>query len=561
LIPATVSVKKSNFSAKLIVSAHDDWLKGKSSATNFGSRKKNMEENYTIEQRNSGPNSLLFSPENLEERLQQAFVCLGESLFAEAGAIYQEVLNFAPLNILACFNLGMLKQMNGELVAAISLYSKVLDQEPNNVQVLYQLANAYRDQGLWNKAAAAYQRALAQDPNQADIHYNLGLVRYYQKDLDAARQSYQKALELEQTRPEIYYNLGITHFEQGDYDLALASYQQALALSPDDIDTHYNIAVTLTRQGNLEAAADQYLQALARAHDDPELYNALGLILKQLKKLGGAETCYRKALDLRPDYGAAYTNLAVVLHIVGQIDQAVECYRKAIEFGHQPESAEYMVAALTGADRQSAPRVYVRDLFDSYAENFDKSLTKDLGYNSPILLREMADRLLGHKPQFERVADLGCGTGLVGDCFRDISRHMLGVDLSEKMLSKAEEKGGYDELHCADIVEFLTDYRGSFDLVVAADVLIYLGDLVPFFDAIHHSLELDGHLLLTIEKLIGPGDRHLLPSGRYAYAEEYLINLADRHGFSVVACQEVDLRREKGEWLKGSLLALHRMAS
>jgi predicted TPR repeat methyltransferase len=463
-----------------------------------------------------------------------------------------------PDNIYACFNLGMIRQHNGELPGAISCYNAVLTQEPDNFQVLCQLADAYRDQGSWEKAAATYQCALIQDSNHADIHYNLGLVHYQQGALEEALRCYQQAVELDQAHAAAFYNLGIIHFEQGAYDLAINRYEQALAARPDDIDSHYNLAVTLTKQGNFEAAADHYQKALELAPNDAEMHNSLGVVCKQLKELGRAEACYRKAICLRPDYGAAYTNLAIVLQTIDRIDEAIVCYAKAIEFDHQAESAEYMLAALTGSGRDSAPRDYVRDLFDSYADNFDHSLAGDLGYNSPGLLREIAGELLGPNKQFLKVADLGCGTGLVGSRFRDIAKQMIGVDLSGKMLAKATEKGIYDELHCGDIVEYLDGYDGRFDLVIVADVLIYLGDLAPFFASVQNRIGLNGYLLFTVEKLQGTGDRQLQASGRYGYAKEYLVGLAGKYGFSVGACREVDLRKEKGRWLQGYLFVLRK---
>lgn len=497
-------------------------------------------------------------PEAVADLLQQALSCLEARRFADAAAIYQEVLRYAPDNIHACFNLGVIRQSDGELPAAITCYRAVLAQEPDNFQVLHHLANAYRDQGCWEAAATIYQRALNQDANHADIHFSLGLVRYHQGDLPAAQRSYREAISLDQSRAETFYNLGVIHFELGALAQAVDCYEQALARQPDDLDTHYNLAVTMTGQERFTAAAEHYRQALIIDPEDPELHNALGLLCKRLHDLPRAEACYRQALALRPDYGAAWTNLAVVLHMAGRIEPAIACYTRAIELGHKPESAAYMVAALTGADQQSAPRDYVRNLFDSYAEKFDKSLTRDLGYNSPELLREMAGKLLDPHRRFHRIADLGCGTGLIGSRFRDIAKHILGVDLSEKMLAKAAAKGVYDELHCGDIVEFLDGYAGVFDLIVAADVLIYLGELAPFFAAVHPRLAAGSHLLLTIEKLQGPGERGLQPSGRYAYSEEYLLKMADQHGFSRAACQGINLRKEQGRWLQGSLVVLRR---
>jgi len=515
-----------------------------------------MAENYFSERQSGDQAEYVPASDSIEVMLEQAQACLEESCFGDAAVIYEEILKVETDNVQAGFNLGLIRQVNGELPEAISCFSKVLEQEPGNFQVLCRLADAYREQGWWDEAVTTYRQAVRQDPDQAEIHYRLGLVYYHKGEKSAAADSYRRALEIDQFHAEAYYNLGIIHFEQGDYDLAVDCYEQALTARPDDIDTHYNLAVTRTRQGDLEGALGHYLQALELDPKDPGLHNSLGLIYKQLNKLDKAEACYRRALSLKPDYGYAYTNLAVVLHIADKIESAIECYAKAIEFGHQPEAADYMLAALSGVDRDSAPRDYVRTLFDSYAENFDHSLTKLLGYNSPDLLREMAGELLEPGRHFPKMLDLGCGTGLVGNCFRDIADHMIGVDLSSGMLDKAVDKDVYDELHCADILEFLADGDTDFDLVVAADVLIYIGALESFFGAVKRSLNPGGFLLLTVEKHEGEGDRSLRPSGRYAYANGYIERLAFANGFTVKTCREVDLRMEKNEWLKGNLFVL-----
>lgn len=517
-----------------------------------------MEENNRLSQPISPPGLSRSGPEAVEELLEKALACIGEELFSEAALIYRQVLKIEPGNIFACFNLAMLAHNNGEFTEAVSCYGRILAQEPDNFQVLCNLAHVYRDQGCLTEAIDVYKQAIKIELKHGDIHYNLGLLYYAQGNCAAAIQSYRQAIRLEQSKHQPFYNLAVIHFEQGDYGQALDCYQQALAICPDDIDIHFNMAIIRTRQGDYEVAADHYLQALALAPDDAELYNCLGLVFKQLKKFGSAETCYRQAIELRPDYGAAHTNLAVVMHNAGQIDQAIEYYSRAIALGHQVEPARYMLAALTGVDCESPPRDYVRNLFDSYADNYDRNLTEDLGYDSPRLFKEICGKLFGAEHHFARIADLGCGTGLVGSAIRDSGSYLVGVDLSGEMIGKAAEKNVYDELHCADIVDFLGEDDTLFDLVVAADVFIYLGDLLPFFQAVQGRIAADGHLLFTIEKNSGPGALRLQTSGRYCYSEDYLVTTAANHGLTVVYCQEVCLRKERGQWLTGSFFALRK---
>lgn len=96
-------------------------------------------------------------------------------------------------------------------------------------------------------------------------------------------------------------------------------------------------------------------------------------------------------------------------------------------------------------------------------------------------------------------ADLGCGTGLMGPLLRPSCDWMAGIDLSAGMCDKACERGCYDLVEVAELVEWLQrqqaarqarermgqrrDGGAPFDLLVAADVLVYIGDLRPLLQA------------------------------------------------------------------------------
>ena len=66
---------------------------------------------------------------------------------------------------------------------------------------------------------------------------------------------------------------------------------------------------------------------------------------------------------------------------------------------------------------------FVRALFDTYAENFEAHLTRDLGYRVPQQIRDSLDRLFAAR-RFSCALDLGCGTGLWDEAFA------TGVDAS-----------------------------------------------------------------------------------------------------------------------------------
>ena len=499
------------------------------------------------------------TPDYVPDLIDQALGLHRENRLAEAGALYREVLAIAPNHSLAQFNLGTICHAGGDLAEAILSYRQVLQLEPDNFQVLHFLANALGDQGYREEAIVTYQKAIGVDPAQADAHYNLGILHYRQGEQAQALACYQAAVQIDPAHAASLYNLGIIHFERSEYEQAAARYEQALVARPSDVDTLYNLAFTRAKQGQLADAALHYHAAIELAPEDAELHNALGSTLRKLEEPELAEGYYRQAVSLRPDFGSAWTNLATILHVLGRYEEALDCYSQAIELGDRTESADYMMAALTDSNRQTSPRGYVRDLFDGYAENFDQSLVGNLEYNVPGLLHKACLAVVGAERCFRNAADLGCGTGLAGVEFRGMVELLSGVDLAEKMVAKAAERGIYDQLVCSDISDFLAAGNDSdFDLVFAADVLIYLGELEDFFRQVRQRLEPDGYLVFSTEILTGAGDYRLQKSGRYAHSEGYIRDLSARYGFTVAGCQEANLRKEKDQWLRGYLVVLRR---
>jgi predicted TPR repeat methyltransferase len=226
-----------------------------------------------------------------------------------------------------------------------------------------------------------------------------------------------------------------------------------------------------------------------------------------------------------------------------------------MEIEPENESGRHLLAALKGETTDRAPEGYVRNLFDDYAARFETDLVKGLGYEVPRQLRELLGRMVGPEVRFGRLADLGCGSGLVGEAFGDICDWMGGVDLAPRMIEQARAKDCYDELVAADVVDYVTSATEPFDLVVAADTVVYLGNLDPLFKAVAGNTSSRARLVVSTE-LSDDSDFVLRRSGRYAHSEEYLSSLAWRHGMSVEACENVNLRKEGQKWIQGQLLIL-----
>ena len=230
---------------------------------------------------------------------------------------------------------------------------------------------------------------------------------------------------------------------------------------------------------------------------------------------------------------------------IGQPDMAVKNYEQALAIDPDYSVPLHMLNALTGNTSTEPPKEYVKNLFDDYAESFDDSLIKQLGYKLPFLMKELILKLNSKRKIFEKVIDLGCGTGLTGKELRDISNNLTGIDISSNMVVKAEERlDVYDRLIVGDIVKILSSSKEKYDLFIALDVFIYIGELTNFFKTVRDCCNKNA-LFHFLYRNSGRGFGYsLLKSARYAHSDDYILKIAS-DGFKVIESQEV--RAKEGE--------------
>lgn len=282
----------------------------------------------------------------------------------------------------------------------------------------------------------------------------------------------------------------------------------------------------------------------------------------------------RQTLELAPTFAAAWFLLGEARTAQFRSDEsgpvasehwrdAVAAYENAAECDPDDTvGARLRLAALGVGDPTAAMApAYVRALFDEYAIRFDRHLVQSLKYRGPALLHDAVRRACSlrlREPAFGLALDLGCGTGLAGEVFRENCRTLHGIDLSPVMIERARRKKLYDELAAGDLVAWLAAKSdGSADLILAADVFVYLGDLAPTLREVARVLGSAGLFAFTVQAHAGEGI-HLGPDLRYAHALSYLGDLARTEGFAIVLSEPVSTREDRGEPVPGRLLVLAR---
>ena len=367
--------------------------------------------------------------------------------------------------------------------------------------------------------------------HQARALFEQGLQAFESGQLSQAESCFAKALELAPERPSVLLNLGVVKAALGQTTQAIDLLIRAAELEPEAIETWVHLGATYAETGQFPLA----LKALDRA------------------------------LVLQPQTLIALRHKASVLRELEQYDESAQCLKMLHQHGGGDEFTRYMLAAVlhakTGwAQKPPAPPAgYVADLFDRYADDFSSHLSQ-LDYRAPDILVKAAMGCLSQP--WPNVLDLGCGTGLVGQCLQGHALRVDGVDLSPGMVNRAQASGHYRQVWQADIHDAMEQAHRAedqYDLIVSADVFIYVGALERAFQLAARVLRAGGGLAFSLEEWAsGPENYVLRPSLRYAHSLAYIRRLASDHGFQILRADKDLLRHDHGKAISGLFCILQK---
>jgi predicted TPR repeat methyltransferase len=339
---------------------------------------------------------------------------------------------------------------------------------------------------------------------------------------------------------------------------AEAGYHEVLRRRPAEPRVLYFLGLLQFHRGDREGGIERVLHSLRGDPGNARAWNDLGGMFIALGRTADAKDAYRRAAEVAPGSAEGCYNLGISLRNENDFEGAILSLREAItreaDSSRANAKARHMAAAMSGQNAPSrASNEYVRQLFDASAESFDAALER-LDYRGPpAVAKALSQRAHGKLPM---VLDAGCGTGLCGPLIRALCAHLVGVDLSPKMIERARARECYDELVDAELTEFLHRRPGAFDAVVSADTLVYFGALEQVFAAANGSLRDAGWLVFTLEAL-DPNetdDYTLKVHGRYAHSEDYVRKALAAANFHVDALTPDTFRKERDQDVPGFLV-------
>jgi predicted TPR repeat methyltransferase len=315
-------------------------------------------------------------------------------------------------------------------------------------------------------------------------------------------------------------------------------------------------ARALLAQGQALAAVDSARETALLFPGAGVAASALGESLLAAGRLPTAIAELQRALRIAPDLSEARYQLGRAWLEAGEPEKALLEFR-GVATERVPADLQEKIAE--AEQMRAIPRSnpnYVRHLFDQFSADYDARMLGQLAYAAPQILRELAAFVIpAVRDHSLDILDLGCGTGLSGVAFRAFAKRLDGIDLSPAMLEKARARRIYDLVSAADIEALPAG--PSYDLVLAADTLVYLGDLSRVFAGVNDALRTGGYFLFSVEKDFG-AQFSLGPKRRWRHSEAYLRSESQRAGFEVAGVIACSPRFEAGVAVDGLAVALRK---
>ena len=362
-----------------------------------------------------------------------------------------------------------------------------------------------------------------------------------------AERAYRELLAEFPDDPNCAHFLGMLRFQLGEFAEGVALVSRALESDPSNAHAWNNLGNMYFHQERGQEAEQAYRRATQLGGAAAPAWYNLALIYLRRKEFEQALTALREAIRASRGFVDALQTLAFLYYRLGLADKAQDVYEQWAAEAPDDPTPRHMLAATSGHDiPDRAADGYIVKTFNRFAASFDSKLEL-LDYRAPQLV---AGSLINH-PLYQSgratVLDAGCGTGWCGPLLKSTAGHLVGVDLSPKMLDRARERGVYDQLHMGELTAFMRSSPQAFDIIVAADVLCYFGKLDEALQAAHDAFRPGGALCFSVEALLEPAsgeDFRLQTHGRYSHARSYLERDLAAAGFAVPQIESAVLRTE-----------------
>jgi tetratricopeptide (TPR) repeat protein len=231
------------------------------------------------------------------KHLKKGEAYLADGNFEKARVELQNVLQIAPKDAAARFDMGVVDEKLNNPREAAQFYQGTIDIDPQHVGARTNLGRLYLLSGAPGRALELIGPALETHPDDADLLSIRAAARLQQKDLSGAQADAERAVQLSPTNANAVAVLAGIYTSTGAKDKALTLLEQSIQKIPDTVDLRLVLA---------------------------QLYS-------QDNRVAETEALLLKLVELRPAEKAHRLRLVQYYARLGQVDAAEKTLRQAVK--------------------------------------------------------------------------------------------------------------------------------------------------------------------------------------------------------------------------------------
>jgi tetratricopeptide (TPR) repeat protein len=257
--------------------------------------------------------------------------------FNEAGDKFVQALAVDPNFAEAHYLLGLVRQQDGRLDAALLSFRAALKINPRykeaqaRVCELDTAAARTKDTG-YEGALASCHRAVQLTPGDPEPHFHIGWNLAQLGDQAGAIREYQAALQLDPKFPQVRYELARIYADTNDTASAIPLLKEVAAAEPNNRNARFLLGAALAKQGDCEAA----LPWLQTGTENAQKYYLMSACFRKMNRMEESASALMKVKEFRQGADARMQAkyLAALAHQkaqAGELDEAITAYRAALD--------------------------------------------------------------------------------------------------------------------------------------------------------------------------------------------------------------------------------------
>jgi len=292
---------------------------------------------------------------------------------AEAGAVFEEALKYAPGDPDLLYETGVYKLASGDKEDALKLLERCAKLQPSDGDTFFYLAQAYHLNGHDDDAIRAIERSAQLEPGNATVWQKRGELLCAGSDCSRGLKSLEKAQQMDATLPGLDYDIGSADYKLMDLAGAERSLSRAVAAQPDATNALDLLGSTEIRLANWQAAKEDYQRLLAAKPNDADTMLALGHCELELKDYSTAIGTLQQLLRVDPERFAAHFYLSRAYAATG--DTAAAQHEAAL---HQLMMSQATFVGLSGIDaREGSIEQHAEELIAAHRKDEARQLYLD----------------------------------------------------------------------------------------------------------------------------------------------------------------------------------------